>query len=388
MRLGVLASHPIQYQAPLFRSLAKKIDTHVYFSHKVTPKDHAKTGFGVEFEWDIELCDGYPHTFLCNRATRPSVDHFFGCDTPEIVKKINRGKFDAFIVMGWNLKSYWQAIRVCHDASIPILVRGDSQIGTPRPLITKVLKSVFYKPIVRQFKGYLIVGERAKEYLLRYGADPRRMFFSPHCVDNERFERDSRMSQDQKLALRKRLGIQKEENVIIFVGKFIQKKRPLDLVKALSILRQKGIPVCGLFVGSGPLEREIVKLANKTVTKISLVGFVNQSDLPRHYGISDLLVLPSDGAETWGLVVNEAMACGVPAVISDQVGCGPDLIDIGKTGTVFPVGNVSLLAGGIREMLEVFSKEDVKAAIRKKMNVYSISTAVKGIAEAVCSLTN
>src|SRR5712691_13444340 len=114
IRLGVLTSHPIQYQAPWFRELANATDLHVFFAHRQTAAEQA--GFGAAFDWDLDLLAGYPHTFLRNVAQNPSVNHFFGCNTPEIREIIGTKRFDAFIVTGWSLKSYWQAIRACRRA--------------------------------------------------------------------------------------------------------------------------------------------------------------------------------------------------------------------------------------------------------------------------------
>src|SRR3954471_4092901 len=103
-RLGVLASHPIQYQAPLFRELAKRLDLKVFFAHRQTAQQQAEAGFGTAFDWDVDLLSGYAHMFLENRAPRPGVGRFLGCDTPEVANRIATGRFDAFLVTGWNLR--------------------------------------------------------------------------------------------------------------------------------------------------------------------------------------------------------------------------------------------------------------------------------------------
>src|SRR5438046_2253081 len=123
MRLGILSSHPIQYQVPWFRALANAMDVQVFFSHQPEAKQQGE-GFGKAFQWDLDLFTGYEHQFLSNISRCPSTDHFFGCDTPQIGEIIRGGSFDACIVSGWNLKSYWQAVRACRRGRIPVLVRG------------------------------------------------------------------------------------------------------------------------------------------------------------------------------------------------------------------------------------------------------------------------
>ena len=124
MRLGILASQPIQYQAPLFRALAQRLDLQVYCAHRQTPREQAAAGFGVAFDWDVDLLSGYESRFLQNVSAEPGGEGFAGYDAPEIAAIIERSRFDAFLVMGWHAKSYWQAIRACWATGTPVLVRG------------------------------------------------------------------------------------------------------------------------------------------------------------------------------------------------------------------------------------------------------------------------
>src|SRR5512146_1787934 len=157
MRLGILASHPIQYHAPWFRGLAAKANVEVFFAHRPTAIEQGE-GFGETFTWDVDLVNGYHHRFLRNVAPAPSVSRFAGCDTPDVHTAIAAGRFDAFIVTGWHLKTFWQAVRACRKAYMPVLVRGDSQLRTPRSLATRLAKAVTHRWLVRQFDGFLVVG--------------------------------------------------------------------------------------------------------------------------------------------------------------------------------------------------------------------------------------
>src|SRR6059036_3762400 len=110
MRVGILTSHPIQYQAPWFRCLARMLDLYVFFAHRPNPAQQGE-GFDQAFKWDVDLLEGFRSAFLTNVSKRPATNHFLGCDTPEVTQRIRDGKFDAFMVCGWHLKSYWQAVR-------------------------------------------------------------------------------------------------------------------------------------------------------------------------------------------------------------------------------------------------------------------------------------
>jgi len=192
-RLAVISTHPIQYHAPWFRGMAAHADLsiHVYFCHKATPQEQARAGFGVAFDWDVPLLDGYPHTFLGNVAKRPGHGSFAGFDTPEIGDIICQRQYDAVLVNGWNYKSAWQAIWAAWQSDVKVLVRGDSHLHSPRSLQVRLAKWVAYRPFVSRFDACLAVGQWSREYFLHYGARPERVFFVPHAVDNERIAAES-----------------------------------------------------------------------------------------------------------------------------------------------------------------------------------------------------
>jgi glycosyltransferase involved in cell wall biosynthesis len=384
MKLGVLASHPVQYQAPWFRGLAKELKLEVFFCHRQSAEEQGKAGFGVAFDWDVDLLSGYAHCFLKNIATRPGVNHFGGCDTPEIREVIRSGEFGAFIVSGWYLKSYWQAVWACRHLGVPVLVRGDSQLHTPRSMFRRWVKEILYRPLLRQFDGFLAVGKRNREYLAHYGVPERKMFFVPHFVDNEWFSKKAE-SGKWKAEIRKSWGASERDFVALFVGKFIPKKRPADLLRALGVLnrQQTTINFVAVFVGSGELENELREMAARENVQTHFAGFKNQSELPACYAAADVLVLPSD-IETWGLVVNEAMACELPAIVSEAVGCAPDLIEEGRTGFTFPVGDVEQLADRLVGVARLRGEGfDFSSALRDKTAAYSLEAAVERTFRAV-----
>ena len=96
-RLAILASHPVQYYAPLFRELAQRLDLTVFYAHSATDMDQARAGFGVGFSWDVDLLSGYEHVFLDNVARNPGLGRFSGVDTPEIGHRLREGRFDALL---------------------------------------------------------------------------------------------------------------------------------------------------------------------------------------------------------------------------------------------------------------------------------------------------
>lgn len=379
-KLGILASHPIQYQAPLFRELARLCNLHVFFAHNQTAQAQAAAGFGVAFEWDVDLMAGYTHSFLPNVAKHPDTGAFLGCDTPTIGKQIKAGGFDAFLVMGWHLKSFWQAIRACHRDGIPVMVRGDSQLGTPRSWLKQSVKKLLYPWVIGQFDACLYVGERNRTYLEHYGADADRLFFAPHCIDTLTFSAAAALTDRAKV--RAGWGLQPQDQVALFAGKLISIKRPNDLVHAAAQLIQQGQSVVLVWAGDGPERQSLQELSKLLGVRIVFLGFCNQSALPAIYRAADVIALPS-GSETWGLVVNEAMACGTPCVVSDACGCAPDMVVPRVTGEIYEMGQVDSLAAALKRALMI--KRDAPA-IADHSDRYSVAATASGVLAAVAAL--
>jgi glycosyltransferase involved in cell wall biosynthesis len=377
MRLAIVMSHPIQYYAPLFRALAEQLDLVVFFAHQATPSDQARAGFGIEFEWDVSLLSGYAHTFLSNVATRPALNHFSGCDTPEIGERLRKGRFDAVLVQGWYLKSFLQAIFAAKVQGLPVLARGDSHLDTPRSAPKRIAKSAVYPLFLHMFDAALHVGDRSGAYWKHYGYPVSRLFFSPHCIDAGWFS--SRATAQARAELRGRLGIGSETKVALFAGKLLALKRPIDVVAAVARLTAEGRDLRLLVAGAGPLQDEISEAARSAGASIHMLGFCNQTMMPKAYAAADFLVLPSE-RETWGLVANEALACGRPVVLSDTVGSAPDLAGDGTAGRVFPVRDVRALAIAIADLLD---HPPSSAAIAAKSSAFSVERAAQGIVRAV-----
>jgi glycosyltransferase involved in cell wall biosynthesis len=375
----VIATHPIQYYSPLYRALsAAGCDLTVFFAHRPDAVEQG-TGFGVAFQWDVDLLGGYEHRFLRNVAARPSATTFGGCDVPELSSAIRAGGFDAFLVLGWHSKAYWQAIAACRRSGIPVLVRGDSQLDPSAPVAKRALKRVLYPMMVRSFAACLAVGVRSREYFAHYGA--RLIVRSPHFVDNERFGRSADASAPSRDVHRRQWGATPEDVVFLFAGKLIAKKRPLDLIRAVA---QSGDPrALAVFVGDGELRGECAREADRLGVRAHFAGFRNQSELPADYAGADLLVLPSDARETWGLVVNEAMACGRGALVSKAVGCAPDMIREGVTGHTFDLGDVTRLGALVSQLSASRSLlAELGTNARAHVAAYSVEAAAEGVLAA------
>ncbi len=387
--LAIVSTHPIQYHAPWFRGLAAHPDLkiHVYYCHKATPEEQARAGFGVAFDWDVPLLEGYPLTFLRNVANPAGPGRFVGFDTPEIKDIIRRGEYDAVLINGWHYKSAWQAIWTCWRSKVKVMVRSDSHLRTPRSLPVRLAKWLAYRRFIPRFDACLAVGQWSREYFLHYGAFPERIFLVPHAVDIDAIGGAADRLRPTRSGLRQGWGLDPGRITVAFVGKFTETKRPLDFVRAVSKAAKQKPAVQGLMVGDGPLRKVCEDFANTRRVPIVFTGFLNQSQITGAYVAADALVLPSAG-ETWGLVVNEAMACGCPCMVSDRVGCGPDLIEEASTGAIFPVGDVDALAalmtGLVRDPCHIaFMSREARRRIQK----HSIQAAVEGVLQCLSAIT-
>jgi glycosyltransferase involved in cell wall biosynthesis len=387
-RLAVISTHPIQYHSAWFRALSvcPELDLHIYYCHQATPREQAGAGFGVEFDWDVPLLEGYPYTFLKNVAASPGHGGFGGFDTPEIKEIIRRREYDAVLVNGWHYKSAWQAIRACWKWNVKVMVRGDSHLHTPRSMVKRALKAFTYRRFIPRFDACLAAGQWSREYFRHYGARDERIFLVPHAIDSERFQSEAEYLEPRRPELRKENGLDENAIVFMFSGKFIAKKRPLDFVRGIERAAARNTQIQGLMVGDGPLRVSCEDLVREWKIPIRFTGFLNQSQIIKGYVACDALVLPSDGGETWGLVVNEAMACARPCIVSDRVGCGPDLITPKQTGYIFSLGNVDALATSMLELAgDPKRMISMGIAARTRLKNYSIETAVNGVIESLAA---
>lgn len=385
IRLGILETHPIQYKAPLFRALAKEPGLDIMVHYCMIPDAHQQgTEFGVDFEWDIPLLDGYPQRVLRNVAREPSVLRFGGCDTPEIAAIIRSSSFDVWLVNGWVAKSCLQALLACRRYGVPCLVRGESNALRPRV----AWKRYLHRLLLRQYAAALYIGALNRDFYNSLGVASNRLFFAPYCVDNTALAAAAARARPRRDAIRESWNLLPSNRVFLFCGKLSAKKRPLDLIHAAARVGLGSVNLRLLFVGDGELRAECEALAASMGVHAVFAGFLNQSRIVDAYVASDCLVLPSDSGETWGLVVNEAMACGVPALVSNQAGCHPDLVLPGDTGSVFPCGNRVALSALLQSHLDdpsIDQRQGARAA--QHIAHYSIETCVRGVLQAVTSVT-
>ena len=388
--LAILTTHPVQYQAPLWQALAKdgRVPFEVWYltDHGVQPTRDRE--FGNTFSWDIDTLSGYPHRFL-ETAPGATPASFWKCRLKErLWQRLRDRNVKALWIQGWQVAAYWQAVREAKAAGIEVWLRGESNDLAPVPAWKRPLKRLQLGWLFKRVDRFFYIGSANKRLYRRYGVPEERLHPAPYAVDNDRFSRQAALLRAQRAALRRQWGIAESAFCILFCGKLIPKKRPMDLVAAARRLRKAGrMPdVHLLFAGSGELGAELrrgcrvvfdaegqTNRAGECDTgghasgrlPATFAGFLNQSEISRAYVAADCLVLPSDYGETWGLVVNEALASGLPCIVSDACGCAEDLGRLAGCST-FPAGDVESLADQLEQQSAApQSPETLMEAVRE-----------------------
>jgi len=384
MKVAVVSTHPIQYHTPWFRKLALEVDLKVYYA--LLPDEQQQgVGFGEAFTWDIPLLEGYDWELIPNERTSPSLKGFFRSSTPAIHSRLAQTKPDVVISTGWQalplVQALWAAIRL----GIPRIIRGESNAARARPLPVQG----FHRLLLSRFNAFLAIGKLNRQFYRQYGIADELIFSCPYFVDNHRFEDQFNEQVKERAALRSKWNIPEKNTCFLFAGKLEPKKRIMDLLAAINLARPSAPQIHVLVAGTGELMEEARQFAKNTDLPVSFAGFLNQTEITRAYAAADCLVLPSDYGETWGLVVNEAMACGLPSIVSDQVGCGPDLVQEGITGMTFPCGDVNALASKLASMSSDPNMiANMGRQAKELVKSYSVDRAVEGTMRAIEYVTS
>ena len=384
-RLGVLASHPIQYFTPLYARLSAHpgLDVEVlyYSDYGVVPRHDRE--FGQAIQWDTDQLSGYRYRFL--RNVSPVRDTF------NPLHAINFGvfgavldSFDAIWMNGYTYPSNWMALAAARLRGVPILLRSELRLSDSRRSgLAGAARESVIRAWVRGSAALLYIGEENRRAYLAYGARESSLFFAPYSVDVNRI---AAVAEGDRAALRERWQVPRDAFVMLFVGKLTPRKHPEILVELIE--RMRDVPgIFGVVVGSGPLEAELRRrVSERALTNVRFTGFVNQRDLPSVYALSDVFVMPSED-EPWGLVLNEAMVAGAVPLVSTHVGAAADLISDGITGFLLRAGDVD----GFEARARLLAVDDglrsaMSAAARERASKYNYDATVDGILAALRSL--
>lgn len=371
-RIVVLTEIIAPYRIPVFNALAERegVDLHVIFLAETDSTQRQWRVYKEDIRFDYEVLPGLRrrirgHNVLLNWGTE---------------KGLRRAAPDAILCGGYNYFASWTALRWAERNHVPFYLWVESTRKNFRSgdRWTESMKVRF----LRRCQGFVVPGQAAREYLDSYGVPRSRMFVAPNAVDNQFFERQSSGVRQHADLHRLNLGLPRR--FFLFSGRLVKEKGIFDLLAAYRVLPSVLRREIGLvFVGDGPAYGELARKVSGELGLIQLAGFAQRERLAAYYALADALVFPTH-ADAWGLVANEALACGLPVICSDAAGCAEDLVRGCGNGLIVPASDVARLAAA---MAEVAADDELRLRMgergRERIRSYSPQICAAGIAEAI-----
>jgi glycosyltransferase involved in cell wall biosynthesis len=394
--LAVLTTHPIQYQVPVWKGLAarKNIPFKVFYMSDQGLEARFDPGFGKSLSWDIDLLSGYESEFLdTHRGQR--LDSFWSLRLKRGFGSALHGMgADVLWIHGWQVAAYWQAVFEARQVSTEVWLRGETNARSNAARIGRQFKRPLLRQLLRRVDRFLYIGEANRQFYLEQGIGEGQLAPAPYCVDNARFAAAAAAARNERDRIREEWRISADAFCFLFAGKLLARKRPLDIIQAARRLQNtvRGKRIHLLWVGTGELGAKLRQTCHPCFDtgngasgnapnrhngpNASFIGFLNQSEISRAYVAADCLVLPSDAKETWGLVVNEAMASGLPCVASDACGCAEDLVKPIRPDLCYPVGDISALE---RAMMAAITDPPPPQLLRAHISKYDVSKTIGAV---------
>tara|TARA_B100000989_G_scaffold198747_1_gene150180 strand:- start:697 stop:1839 length:1143 start_codon:yes stop_codon:yes gene_type:complete len=360
-KIAIITTHPIQYQLPLFKNFYKNnIEAHVFFasSHGISSQNKDRE-FQIKFNWDNykKPLSGYKSFFSKNQQY--SIFDF-RLSFKDLEKYLKKNKYEAIIIFGWNNLLYLKSIYFGKKLGIKTILRVETNLETNISITKKILKYLILRILFKFIDAFLYIGSLNKYFYLKHGVPKSKLYYAPYFVDNNFFKKKNKHNYlSNKLKL-------KNKKFILFVGKLIDRKKPqhfINLAEEFKNIKQLHF----LLIGDGHLKnfcKEYIKKYN--INNISMLGFQNQKNLKKIYQSSDLFVITS-AYETWGLVINEAMASGLPILASNKCGSSKDLVLNGVTGYIYQYGNLKDLSRNFKKIQFNYKKKKLMKKNSKKI---------------------
>ncbi|MBQ8164555.1 MAG: glycosyltransferase family 4 protein [Clostridia bacterium] len=332
---------PVPYRVDFFNEFSKYVDLTVCFERKGADDR--------EESWIKTKGMSFNAVFL--KGIKVSSDKAY---CPSIRKIIKNGNFDNIIVSGYSSPTAMSAIKFMRRKKIPYILSSDGGLikdnGTG-------FKYKFKKHFISGAAAYLSTGSETDKYLIHYGADKSKIHHYPFTSLYAKDIFDTPATSEEKEILRRELGMPVAGRIVISVGRFIESKGFDVLIKA-----SKNIPenTSLYIVGGEPTDEYKRLITENNVTCVKFEGFKTYAELVKYYRASDIFVLPTR-TDVWGLVINEAMSCGLPVITTDRCVAGVSLVNNGVNGFIIPIDDAEELALKIKDLLRKSDEELSKA---------------------------
>lgn len=372
LRVGIVLPHPIQYFSPLYDLLHARghIDLTVVYGNDAGLRATWDPGFAGTYQWDVDLVDHHAHEFLTKGLAPSRSDRVKAhLRLQHLVRS-----WDVAVINGYASALANTTIVSCWTGGVPYLLRSDTSIRVTHSIASP--RHWWPRVVSRRSAGGLAVGQRNEAIHRDLGVPA--IFSAPYTVDNVRFQCAASRVHAERRRYRRALALPEDVPIIAFAGKFQDIKRPGDILSALARMKTSAHI---LMIGDGPLSGRLRAAA--TDLPVTFTGFLNQGAIPEALACADVLVLPSSN-EAWGLVVNEAMACGCVPVVSDQVGCAPDLV--AELGEIFPVGDLDALASAMDRALLTARLPTTADRLADQLGGFTLETCALGYEQAVVAV--
>ncbi len=371
-RLVVITEIIAPYRIPVFNALAKysDIDLHVIFLAETDPTRRQWPVYKDDIQFSCEVVPGFRrrvagHNFLLNWG---------------IENALRRAAPDTIVCGGYNYFASWASLRWAQRRQVPhyLWVESTSRDSRNRFGWIESLKVNF----LRRCHGFIVPGKAASEYLESYGIPRETIFTAPNAVDTHFFAERSQIIRKDHDFHRRDLGL--PNRFFLFVGRLVQEKGVFDLLEAYLALPPEIRREVGLvFVGDGPARSTLIRRSAPLTGSVLLPGFAQRELLAAYYALADAFVFPTH-TDPWGLVVNEAMSCGLPVICSDAAGCAADLVGDSWNGRLVRAADVDQLAAALTELAgDDGLRMQMGRRSQERIALYSPEQCAAGFAEAV-----
>ncbi len=363
-KLAIVSTHPIQYQVPLFKELSKKnIEVDVFFSSKHGLNSKIKDkGFNKKFNWNINMLDNYNYFF--SKKNYDDVDSW-KVSFKNLENYLKKKKYNGILIFGWSNILYLKAIYLAKKLNIKSILRVETNLFSTNSIFKNIIKFFFLKYLFSKIDFFLFIGKLNLKFYKHFKIQNFKLYSAPYFVDNSFFSKNKTNHKRNK------------KIKFLFVGKLIERKNPLLFLKLAERFKEKKNIVFNI-VGSGPLERYCQKyIKHKRLQNVKMLGFKNQIELKKIYSLNNYLIMTSN-YETWGLVINEAMASGLPVITSHNSGAAHDLIKHNYNGYIYRN------SGHLFKIISLLSRDKklsikLRSNIKKKIKQYNVDKTVRSI---------